>query len=104
METTIYATLRDGVRSIDIEGCLAGYYKGRPFVRLRGANPPDTLQVKGSNFIDIAFAVDKRQQRLILMSAIDNLVKGAAGQAVQNMNLMVGLEETQGLWQVPYPL
>ena len=104
METTIYATLRDGVSGLDIENCLAGYYKERPFVRLRGAKPPDTLQVKGTNFIDIAFAVDMRQQRLILMSAIDNLVKGAAGQAVQNMNLMLGLEETQGFWQTPYPL
>jgi N-acetyl-gamma-glutamyl-phosphate reductase len=64
--------------------------------------PPDTLHVRGSNCCDIGCVVDGRTQRLILMAAIDNLVKGAAGQAVQNMNLMFGLDETAGLTQVPY--
>jgi N-acetyl-gamma-glutamyl-phosphate reductase len=65
---------------------------------------PDTLHVKGSNFCDIGFELDKRTHRLILISAIDNLVKGAAGQAVQNMNIMLDIEETAGLIPIPYPL
>jgi N-acetyl-gamma-glutamyl-phosphate reductase len=64
--------------------------------------PPDTLHVRGSNYCDIGFVVDDRTQRLILMAAIDNLVKGAAGQAVQNMNLMFGLDEVAGLTQIPH--
>jgi N-acetyl-gamma-glutamyl-phosphate reductase len=60
--------------------------------------------VKGSNYCDIGFELDKRTNRLILISAIDNLVKGAAGQAVQNMNIMLGLDETTGLRHIPYPL
>jgi N-acetyl-gamma-glutamyl-phosphate reductase len=65
---------------------------------------PDTLHVKGSNYCDIGFVMDKRAHRLILISAIDNLVKGAAGQAVQNMNIMLQIDETSGLMQIPYPL
>jgi N-acetyl-gamma-glutamyl-phosphate reductase len=65
---------------------------------------PDTLHVKGSNYCDIGFELDKRTNRLILISAIDNLVKGAAGQAVQNMNIMLGLDETTGLSHIPYPI
>jgi hypothetical protein len=62
---------------------------------------PDTLHVRGTNFCDIGWAVDPGSGRLILMSAIDNLVKGAAGQAVQNMNLMFGFDETAGLDAFP---
>ena len=65
---------------------------------------PDTLHVRGTNYCDIGFRLDSRNNRLILIAAIDNLVKGAAGQAVQNMNIMLGLDETAGLLQVPYPL
>jgi N-acetyl-gamma-glutamyl-phosphate reductase len=65
---------------------------------------PDTLHVRGTNFCDIGFKLDDRTNRLILISAIDNLVKGAAGQAVQNMNLMMGFDETDGLLHAPYPL
>jgi N-acetyl-gamma-glutamyl-phosphate reductase len=104
MESTIYADLRTGVREEDVLGCLAAYYHERAFVRLRMDQAPDTLHVKGTNFIDIGVKIDPRQGKLILMSAIDNLVKGAAGQAVQNMNLMFGIDETAGLWQVPWPL
>jgi N-acetyl-gamma-glutamyl-phosphate reductase len=60
--------------------------------------------VKGTNYCDIGFVLDKRTHRLILISAIDNLVKGAAGQAVQNMNIMMEIDETSGLMQMPYPL
>lgn len=104
MQTTIYTRPRDGVGLKQIEACLQSYYSGRPFVRLRGAVAPDTLNVKGTNCCDIGYHLDPRNRRLILMSAIDNLVKGAAGQAVQNMNIMLGLEETLGLNPAPYPL
>jgi N-acetyl-gamma-glutamyl-phosphate reductase len=104
MQSTIYASLTDGVSQEEILNCLARFYAKRPFVRLRGTTPPDTLQVRGTNYIDIGARVDPRNGHLVLMSAIDNLVKGAAGQAVQNMNIMLGLDETTGLWQAPYPL
>ncbi len=104
MQTTIYTQAREGVGSDDIEACLQQFYKGRPFVRLCGAKPADTLNVKGSNCCDIGFVLDSQSRQLIMMSAIDNLVKGAAGQAVQNMNIMLGLDETRGLWPPPYPI
>ena len=62
---------------------------------------PETKWVEGSNFVDVNFKVDPRTKRVIMMGAMDNLVKGAAGQAVQNMNLMFGLEESEGLDLVP---
>ena len=75
-----------------------GAYGDEPFVRLLGeARLPDTKNVVGTNFIDVAWRVDKRTNRLVIMSAIDNIVKGASGQAVQCMNLMLGLPETTGL-------
>ena len=61
----------------------------------------ETKWVEGSNYVDINFKIDSRTNRIIMMGAIDNLVKGAAGQAVQNMNLMFGLPETEGLELVP---
>ena len=65
---------------------------------------PQTKWVEGSNYVDVNFKIDPRTHRIIMMGAIDNLVKGAAGQAVQNMNLMFGFKETEGLLQVPmYP-
>lgn len=105
MLTTIYATPAVDLVEGDIADCYAAAYAKKPFVRLC---PPDllpnTLNVRGTNFCDIGFKLDERNNRLILVSAIDNLVKGAAGQAVQNMNLMLGLDETAGLLKVPYPL
>ena len=62
---------------------------------------PETKWVEGSNYVDVNFKIDPRTHRVIMMGAMDNLVKGAAGQAVQNMNLMFGLEETKGLKLVP---
>ena len=62
---------------------------------------PETKWVEGSNYVDIGFQIDPRTKRIIMMGAIDNLVKGAAGQAVQNMNLMFGLPESEGLELVP---
>jgi len=105
MLTTLYATPEKSVSPVDIHNCLASFYSGRHFVRLCPDNKlPDTRNVRGTNFCDIGFKLDVPRNRLILISAIDNLVKGAAGQAVQNMNLMLGLDETTGLRQVPYPI
>jgi N-acetyl-gamma-glutamyl-phosphate reductase len=105
MLATIYARPSGALTAEAVADCLARFYRGRPFIRLRPAEaPPDTLHVRGTNYCDIGFVLDERNRRLILMAAIDNLVKGAAGQAVQNMNLMFGLEETAGLDQVPSAL
>jgi len=105
MLTTLYARPSGTLTARMVQDCLASFYKGRPFVRLRPPGlPPDTLHVRGTNYCDIGFVLDDRNRRLILLSAIDNLGKGAAGQAVQNMNLMFGLDEAAGLSQVPYAL
>jgi N-acetyl-gamma-glutamyl-phosphate reductase len=105
MQTTIYAAGKSPLREQDIQDCFASYYTDRPFVRLRSAGlPPDTLHVKGTNYCDIGFKVDPVNNRVILMSAIDNLVKGASGQAVQNMNIMLGLDERTGLSPMPFVL
>jgi len=105
MLTTIYARLRAGVSYEHIKKCLVSFYVGRPFIRLcDDIRLPDTKHVTGTNYCDIGFRIDKRTGCLILISAIDNLVKGAAGQAVQNMNIMLGYEETTGLMSVPYPI
>ena len=63
--------------------------------------PPQTRWVEGSNFADVGFQLDSRTNRIVMMGAIDNMVKGAAGQAMQNMNLMFGLPEQTGLRQIP---
>jgi len=105
MQSTIYAAGKTPLREQHIQDCLTSYYAGRPFVRLRsGGVAPDTLHVKGTNFCDIGFKVDPVNNRVILMSAIDNLVKGASGQAVQNMNIMLGLDERTGLTPMPFVL
>lgn len=105
MLTTLYAVPEKSVKPEDIRSCLTSFYAGRYFVRLCPDNQlPDTRNVRGTNFCDIGFKLDIPRNRLVLISAIDNLVKGAAGQAVQNMNLMLGLDETTGLRQVPFPL
>ena len=105
MLTTIYATPKAALKAEDIIDCYRSVYSQRTFIRLCPMDKyPDTLHVRGTNYCDIGFKLDDRSNRLILISAIDNLVKGAAGQAVQNMNLMMGFDETDGLLQVPYPL
>ena len=103
--TTIYASGAAPLSPGDVADCLEKAYTGKPFVRLCAeGSVPNSLHVRGTNFCDIGFKIDGRHRRLILMSAIDNLVKGAAGQAVQNMNIMLGLDETAGLLSIPYPL
>lgn len=105
MLSTIYATPAPGVDEAAVGETLAAAYADAPFVRLLGPGAiPDTRHVRGTNRCEIGFHLDAAGKRLILMSAIDNLVKGAAGQAVQNMNVMLGLDETAGLDAVPYPL
>ncbi len=96
--TTVYAAAQNGAQAGDLERSLGNAYGAAPFVRLLGENiPPDTKHVTRSNFIDIGWAYDSRTGRFVLMSAEDNLVKGASGQAVQNFNLMSGLPQTSGL-------
>jgi N-acetyl-gamma-glutamyl-phosphate reductase len=105
MLSTIYVPLKTGVGLDDIDACLVSFYQDSPFVRLIAPERlPDTLHVKGTNFCDIGRRLDEKNNCLILISAIDNLVKGAAGQAVQNMNLMMGLDETEGLLPIPSAL
>lgn len=105
MQSTIYAGLASGTDGARIRQCLQDVYANQPFVRLLPAGRfPDTAHVKGTNFCDIGWVVDPGSGRLIVLAAIDNLVKGAAGQAVQNMNLMFGFDETAGLLGTPYPL
>ncbi len=103
--STIYCTAAQGVTTEAVLEQLSSFYAEAPFVRIRPQGEfPNCSHVKGSNFCDIGAKVDRRTGRLILVSAIDNLVKGAAGQAVQNMNIMFGLEETAGLGSLPlYP-
>lgn len=100
--STIYARLTGNHSVADLVKLYAGFYGGEPFVRvLPAGNVPSTAHVRGSNFCDIGLSVDSRTGRVIVVSAIDNLVKGAAGQAVQNMNIMCGFPETMGLEVLP---
>lgn len=105
MLTTIYASVTPEASLKTIRNCLTDFYAPHPFVRIVPENRlPDTRHVRGTNFCDIGIRMDARSNRLILVSVIDNLVKGAAGQAVQNMNIMAGLDQTTGLAQPPYPV
>jgi N-acetyl-gamma-glutamyl-phosphate reductase len=105
MLTTIYTGLSDGVGLSDVKECLHSFYGDKPFVRLLDDDRlPETRFVRGTNFCDIGCRVDEGNGRLIMVSAIDNLVKGAAGQAVQNMNIMLGFDETTGLNRKPFPI
>lgn len=99
---TAYATLKKEVTYEEVKAVYDKYYKDETFVRVLEKDVcPQTRWVKGSNYVDVNFKIDPRTNRIIMMGAIDNLVKGAAGQAVQNMNLMFGLKETEGLELIP---
>ena len=99
---TAYASLKEGVTEEQIRAAYDKYYANEKFVRvLKPGVCPETRWVEGSNYVDVNFKVDPRTHRVIMMGAIDNLVKGAAGQAVQNMNLAFGLDESTGLNLVP---
>ena len=100
--STVYASLAPGFDRDKIETLYHNHYQDEPFVRLLEEDSfPATQYVRGSNFCDISFKIDPVTNRIIVMSAIDNVVKGASGQAVQNMNLMLGFTETTGLNTVP---
>ena len=99
---TAYANLEKEVTYEDVKAAYDKYYDKEKFVRVLEKDAcPETRWVEGSNFVDIGFKIEPRTNRLIMMGALDNLVKGAAGQAVQNMNLMFGLPETEGLELAP---
>ena len=99
---TAYASLTKQVSYEEVKEIYHKYYKKEKFIRVLDKDMyPQTKWVEGSNYVDINFKIDPRTNRIIMIGAIDNLVKGAAGQAVQNMNLMFGLEEAQGLQLVP---
>ena len=99
---TEYASLKEMVSWEEVKKIYEKYYGKETFIRVLDQGVcPETKWVEGSNYVDIGFQIDPRIGRIILMGAIDNLVKGAAGQAVQNMNLLFGLPETQGLELVP---
>jgi N-acetyl-gamma-glutamyl-phosphate reductase len=105
MLTTLYGVAADSTTAAGIRDCLTSFYAGGPFVRICPENQvPSTLHVRGTNYCDIGCVFDAEHRRVILVSAIDNLVKGAAGQAVQNMNIMLGFDEAAGLDAAPYPL
>lgn len=94
---TIVAPLEGNPRMDDVLKAYEEQYAHAPFVRLLGDTPPQIGAVQHTNYIDIGWKVYEEKRQVIIMSAIDNLVKGAAGQAVQNFNLMFGLPETEGL-------
>ena len=99
---TAYASLKKDVTYEEVKAIYYKYYADEKFVRVLEKDVcPQTKWVEGSNYVDVNFKIDPRTNRIIMMGAIDNLVKGAAGQAVQNMNLMFGLKESEGLELVP---
>ena len=99
---TAYGTLLKSVTYEEVKAIYDKYYENEYFVRVLGRDEaPQTKWVEGSNFVDVNFKIDPRTNRVVMMGAMDNLVKGAAGQAIQNMNIMFGLPENQGLKLVP---
>lgn len=97
---TAYATPKRGISEIELQGIYAEFYKDCPFIRIR-REVPELKYVRGTNLCDIFVTYDERTNRIIALSAIDNLMKGASGAAVQNMNLMFDIEETCGLNHIP---
>ena len=99
---TAYANLKKDVTYEEVKAVYDKYYSDEYFVRVLDKDVcPETRWVEGSNFVDIGFKIEPRTHRLIMMGALDNLVKGAAGQAVQNMNILFGLPENEGLQMAP---
>ena len=99
---TAYASLKEKVSYETVKAAYDKYYEKEKFVRVLEKDVcPQTKWVEGSNYVDVNFKIDERTCRVIVMGALDNLVKGAAGQAVQNMNLVFGLDESTGLDLVP---
>ncbi len=100
--TTSYASLKKSTSLDDLFYLYKNFYRNEHFVRILDPGKlPETRFVRSSNFIDIGFALDERLNRVIIVGAIDNLIKGAAGQAVQNMNILFGYPEEEGLTAIP---
>ena len=97
---TIYTRPRETLTDGDLRKTYEAFYRGAPFVRFRDV-PPSIKDVRGTNYCDVFATLDPRTGLILTISVIDNLMKGAAGQAVQNMNLLFGWDETEGLDQVP---
>ena len=101
---TIYAKAGKAVDEAKLTKVYKDFYKGKPFIRVLDNKLPSTKNVYGANYCDIAVKYDKHTNTIIVLSAIDNLIKGASGQALQNMNIMFGVRETAGLEQIAiYP-
>jgi N-acetyl-gamma-glutamyl-phosphate reductase len=95
---SIYLRTREAMSHADLAAVYAKHYADEPFVRIYPEGRfPDLHAIQQTNFCDIGFRTDPKTKRVTVIAAIDNLVKGAAGQAIQNMNLVFGLEETAGL-------
>ena len=99
---TIHIFLIEEISPIEIWRLYRNFYNKEPFIRLVREKKgifryPDPKMVVGSNYCDLGFEIDKNTNRLVLLSAIDNLIKGAAGTAIQNMNIMCGWDEKEGL-------
>jgi N-acetyl-gamma-glutamyl-phosphate reductase len=100
--TTLYVTLAKKIKTEEVLSIFERCYEKEPFVRVcQKGKIPNTKNVRGSNYCDIGFKVNEGDGRLVVVTAIDNLVKGASGEAVQNMNIMLGYPETMGLDVVP---
>lgn len=95
--TSIYAPLRQGVTEEQVLAAYQTFYSEKPFVRFSSTAIPEIKNVNYTNYIDIGFRLHRENNQIVVLSAIDNLIKGAAGQAVQNMNLMFGFDESEGL-------
>ena len=98
--TTAHVFLAEGTKTKthnEIEVIYKQFYEGMKFIRLK-KGIPSLSSVRGTNFCDIWFEIEEKSNRIVVISAIDNLVKGGSGQAIQNMNMMFGLNEGEGLW------
>jgi N-acetyl-gamma-glutamyl-phosphate reductase len=94
---TIYTSVKPGTTAQQVGDTLAAAYAGAPFVRLTGDALPEIKHVAHTNFCDVGWKVDSERGRLVLVAVLDNLIKGAAGSAVQNLNVMLGIDERTGL-------
>jgi N-acetyl-gamma-glutamyl-phosphate reductase len=99
---TSYLRLQDGATADDLRSTLTEAFRGEPFVHVAAKGVlPQTQNVRGSNYVQMGVFADRIPGRAIVVSVLDNLVKGSAGQALQNMNIAFGLPETAGLEQLP---
>jgi N-acetyl-gamma-glutamyl-phosphate reductase len=100
--STLYVHLMKKMKTEELLNTFQDYYKGEPFIRIYPKGKlPNTKDVRGSNFCDVGVIVSEGDGRAVIVTAIDNLVKGASGEAVQNMNIMLGYPETMGLLPTP---